>query len=166
MTREVALSLGANLGAAHNTVREAIAAIAADPRLLTPRVSSLYRTSPVGGVEQADFINAVVVADTTLEPHELIALARRLEEQHGRTREVRWGPRTLDVDILALGSVVSHDPEIVLPHPRAHERAFVLVPWAEISADAVIVGHGTVAECLRSMAADDLAGVRLIEEWE
>ena len=164
MTRRVALGLGANLGDARGTVAEAIAALSADPALANPRASGLYRTSPVGGVEQPDFVNAVLVADTDLGPDELLAMAMAVEQRHGRVREVRWGPRTLDVDVLALGGLASADPRIVLPHPRAHERAFVLVPWAEVDPDATRGEWGTVADRRRSLPAAERGDVRRIDE--
>lgn len=159
MTERLAIGLGANLGDPLDSLRGAVAHIAGMPTMSGVAVSSLYRTAPVGGVEQPDFLNAVLVADTDLEPDALIDMAAHVEARFGRTREVRWGPRTLDVDILALGRTVSDDPRIVLPHPRAHERAFVLVPWAEVQPDATIAGHGTVADCLARLSDDDLAGV-------
>jgi len=164
MTRRVALGLGANLGDARGTVNAAIAALSADPALINARASSLYRTSPVGGVEQPDFVNAVVVADTDLEPDELLAIAMAVEQWHGRVRDVRWGPRTLDVDVLALGELTSADPRIVLPHPRAHERAFVLVPWAEVDPTATLGAWGTVADRLRCLPVAERDDVRQLDE--
>ncbi len=160
MTGRVALGLGANIGDALGTLRAAVEAIAATDGFANVQVSAVYVTKPVGGVDQPDFLNVVVVADTQLSPDELIDCVLALELEHGRTREVRWGPRTLDIDVLALGEVMSDDPRIVIPHPRAHERAFVLAPWADIDALAVIPGHGTVAQCLAALPAVDLAGVR------
>ena len=113
---------------------------------------SLYRTAPVGGVEQPDYLNAVVAGRTELSASDLLALCQRIEQAHGRTRDVRWGPRTLDVDVLRFGDVVSDDPRLTLPHPRAHERAFVLVPWFEVDADASVPGRGRVADLLGAVA--------------
>jgi len=151
LRRRVAFCLGANLGDARGALRDAVAAIEALPGTTGVRHSAVYRTAPWGGVEQPDFLNLVVIADTDLGPRELLAAAMQVEAEHHRTREVHWGPRTLDVDVLALGDLVSDDPDILLPHPRAHERAFVLVPWAEVDPDAVIVGRGAVAEVLAAL---------------
>ena len=100
--------------------------------------SRVYRTAPWGGVEQDDFLNQTLIVEVTQTPHELLARCQRLEQEAHRVREVRWGPRTLDVDIIALyedGEEITVDtPDLTVPHPRAHERAFVLVPWAELEA--------------------------------
>lgn len=103
--------------------------------------SRVYRTAPWGGVEQADFYNQILVVDVDESPHELLARCQRLEQEAHRVREVRWGPRTLDVDIVALygndGEEITVDtPDLTVPHPRAHERAFVLVPWLEVDGGA------------------------------
>ena len=102
-------------------------------------VSGVYSTIPVGGPEQDDFLNAAVLIDTDLSPHALLALAHRIEADHDRTREVRWGPRTLDVDLIVMrdseGQIVLDTAELTLPHPRAYERAFVCVPWADVEPD-------------------------------
>ena len=98
--------------------------------------SRVYRTAPWGGVEQDDFLNQTLIVEVTQTPHELLARCQRLEQEANRVREVRWGPRTLDVDIIALyedGEEITVDtPDLTVPHPRAHERAFVLVPWVEL----------------------------------
>ena len=103
--------------------------------------SSVYRTAPVGGPEQDDFLNAVVIVESTLTPHELLAACMDIEAQHDRVREVRWGPRTLDVDLIDVGGCTLDDDELTLPHPRAHERAFVCIPWLEIDPGAVLSGR-------------------------
>ena len=134
--RRVAFGLGANLGDRVAALQGAVDVIA--PHLRLAAVSSVYETSPVGGVEQPDFANAVLVGDSDGQPTDLLALAHEAERAWSRTRDVRWGPRTLDVDVLAVGDVVSDDPELVLPHPRAAQRGFVLVPWAEADPDATL----------------------------
>jgi 2-amino-4-hydroxy-6-hydroxymethyldihydropteridine diphosphokinase len=101
------------------------------------RLSSVYETEPVGGVAQDDFWNLVVELTTDASPRELLERARRAETAAGRTREVRWGPRTLDVDVLLVGDETSEDPEILVPHPRLFERAFVLVPLRELAPELV-----------------------------
>lgn len=103
--------------------------------------SRVYRTAPWGGVEQADFYNQILIVDVDETPHELLARCQRLEQEAHRVREVRWGPRTLDVDVVALygddGEEITVDtPDLTVPHPRAHERAFVLVPWLEVDGGA------------------------------
>ncbi len=121
-------------------------------------VSGVYRSAPWGPVPQDDYYNAVVlVADPGTGPRGWLARARAAEAAAARTREVRWGPRTLDVDVIAVDDVRSADPELTLPHPRAHERAFVLVPWAEVDPDAVLPGYGPVADLVRRL---DRSGVR------
>jgi 2-amino-4-hydroxy-6-hydroxymethyldihydropteridine diphosphokinase len=140
----VALGLGANLGDRVAALQGALDVLA--PVLANIAVSSVYDTAPVGGVEQPDYANAVVVGDTDLEPEALLRLAHGAESSWQRTREVRWGPRTLDVDVLVVGDLVSEDPDLTLPHPRARERAFVLVPWAEADPGATLPDGTRVAD--------------------
>jgi len=137
MTR-AALALGANLGDPRSTLRAAVAGLSAHPDVTVDRVSSLWHTAAVGGPEQPDFLNAVVLVETDLDARALLDLAHELEDAAGRVREVRWGPRTLDVDLLAVGDQRRDDPELTLPHPRAHERIFVLDPWAEVDPGFVL----------------------------
>jgi len=140
----VALGLGANLGDRVAALQGAVDLLA--PYLRDVAVSPVYETAPVGGPEgQPDYANAVLVGTTDLSPHELLRRAHEAEDAWHRTREIRWGPRTLDVDVLDVDGLVLDDPDLVLPHPRAHERAFVLVPWAAVAPDAVLPGHGSVA---------------------
>lgn len=159
MTR-VAFGLGANLG-------DRVAALQGAVDLLVPllgeaAVSAVYETAPVGGpADQPDYANAVLVGDTDLAPRALLAAAQSAEEAWRRTREVRWGPRTLDVDVLAYGGLELHDPDLELPHPRAHERGFVLVPWAEADPAATVVGHGSVRDlALVALAREGADSVR------
>ena len=101
------------------------------------RVSPLYRTAPVGGpAGQPDYVNAVIEVSTSLRPYELLKLCNAVEAAHHRERLVRWGPRTLDIDVIDYEGVVSDDPVLTLPHPRAHERSFVLTPWARMDPEA------------------------------
>ena len=128
------LSLGSNVGDRHAHLSGALATLAAgEPR----RVSSVYATEPVGGVAQSDYWNLVVELETTATPHELLARARLAEAAAGRAREIRWGPRTLDVDVLLVGEEAVDDEELTVPHPRLYERAFVLVPLAELAPELV-----------------------------
>ena len=144
MTRAV-IALGANLGDARAALSGAVEAIAGLPGVSMLAQSSVYSTAPIGGVEQPDYLNAVVIVDTTLSPPELLDRLHDIENAWHRTREVRWGPRTLDLDLIDYTGVTSDDPELTLPHPRAHERAFVLVPWLEADPEAELTGFGPVA---------------------
>lgn len=145
-SRTAVLSLGANLGDAQGTLADAVAALRRAEGIDVLAVSPVYRTAPVGGVEQPDFVNLVVLASTTLEPEAVLAATSAIEQEHGRTREVHWGPRTLDIDIVDIAGVTRTDDRLTLPHPRAHERAFVLVPWLDVDPAAVLPGHGPVAD--------------------
>lgn len=128
--RRAFLGLGTNLGDRRAFLSEAVAAI---PDLVT--VSSVYETEPVGGPEQGAFLNIVVELRTTLEPYELLELCRRLERAAGRERRVRWGPRTLDVDVLWIDGATVDEEELTVPHPRMYQRNFVVVPLLEIASD-------------------------------
>ncbi len=152
----VAFGLGSNLGDRLGHLRAAIAGLSRRG-VRDVQVSSAYETDPVGGPAQPDYLNAVVVGETSLAAAELLTVVKELEFEAQRIRTVRNAPRTLDVDILALGGVVLHTEQLTLPHPRAHERAFVLVPWAEVDPDFVVPGLGKVWELA---AAVDGSGVR------
>src|SRR5689334_6531964 len=160
MTRAV-LSLGANLGDRAGTIDAALAALADDGPVAR---SALYETPPWGPVDQPPYLNAVVVVRGPRDAAGWLARAHELEQAAGRTREVRWGPRTLDVDVVTVTEddgtpVVSDDPELTLPHPRAHERAFVLVPWAALDATAELPGHGRIADLVAALPPEDVAAV-------
>lgn len=137
MTR-AALALGANLGDRRAALRRAVALLARQQGVMLVSVSGLWQTSAVGGPPQPDFLNAVVLVETSLSPGELLGVAHDIEQDAGRERVVHWGPRTLDVDLLAFDDVRSQSPELTLPHPRAHERAFVLLPWAQVAPQWVL----------------------------
>ena len=171
----VAVALGSNLGDRGQTLGAALRALRDLPGLTVTAVSSLVETDPVGGPEQPPYLNAVAVGRATLAPAELLAALHRIEADHDRTREVRWGPRTLDLDLLQYGTpgatreVVSDDPALLLPHPRAHERAFVLVPWADADPRATLrvgPGHGGIRPVADVLADLDRSGVRPGPEWE
>jgi 2-amino-4-hydroxy-6-hydroxymethyldihydropteridine diphosphokinase len=132
-------------------------AIAGIPEVQLMAVSPVYETVPVGGPRQPDYLNAVLLARTTLPSGTLLGRLHEVEAAFSRVREVRWGPRTLDIDIITVDGEVSEDPVLTLPHPRAHERAFVLAPWHDVDPDAVLPGHGPIAD-LR--AAADTGGIR------
>lgn len=135
MSRAV-LALGSNLGDRMRHLQGAVDALSGDVDVIA--VSGVYETAPVGGPDQEDFLNAVVIVETALPPHGLLALCQGVETAHDRVREVRWGPRTLDVDIIAMEGVLLDEPSLTLPHPRAHERAFVCIPWLEIDPTAAL----------------------------
>ena len=155
--RAVVLALGSNLGDRREILQGGVDAIAGLPEVRLIAVSPVYETVPVGGPPQQDYLNAVVLAATTLPPRELLARLHEIEAAFDRVRVVRWGPRTLDIDIITVTGEHSDDPELTLPHPRAHERAFVLVPWHDIDPEAELPGHGLVADLL---AGVDAANVR------
>ena len=128
------LSLGSNLGDRASHLARGLEIVVGSDQY---RVSSVYQTEPVGGVVQDDFWNLVVELTTEASPRELLERCRLAESAEGRTREVRWGPRSLDADVLLVGDVTSDDPEIIVPHPRMFERSFVLVPLAQLAPDVV-----------------------------
>ena len=142
---EAVLGLGGNIGDVRAAFARALAALAAAPGVELLRKSSLYRTAPWGPVAQPAFLNMAVLVRTSLSPHQLLDLCLSIERQEGRVRAERFGPRTLDVDILSFGKLVLSDERVTLPHPRLHERAFALVPLAEIAPDLVIGGVGVEA---------------------
>lgn len=132
MTELAAICLGANLGARAETLAAAVAELAATPGLSDFSASRVYETEPVDVVDQPPFLNQVVRFRCTLSPEALLARCREIETRFGRTREVRRGPRTLDLDLLFLGTQVVDSPALTLPHPRLHERRFVLEPLVDL----------------------------------
>lgn len=138
------VSLGANLSDRREALRAAVRALGSADRTELVAVSDLWRTAPFGGPTQPDYLNAVAIVATELAPRELLAVCQEAEERAGRVREVRWGPRTLDLDVVSFDDVTSDDPVLTLPHPRAHERAFVLAPWAELDPEAPLRVAGAV----------------------
>jgi 2-amino-4-hydroxy-6-hydroxymethyldihydropteridine diphosphokinase len=153
-----AIGLGANLGDRAAALQAAIDGLGAQTTVVA--VSSIFETVPVGGPPQPDFYNAVVLIDTTLGATELLNLAHSLEAAAARVRLEHWGPRTLDVDVLAYDDERSDDPDLTLPHPRAHERAFVVLPWLEVEPDGAIGQHGTLAELANELGT---GGVRRLD---
>lgn len=176
----VVIALGANLGDAQSTLEAAVRELADRDGLRITAVSELFETDPVGGPEQPAYLNAVVLARTRLAAFPLLTELHRIEADHGRVRETRWGARTLDCDLIQYGDpgsdseVVSDDPELVLPHPRAAERAFVLAPWLSVDPQASLrVGDGLVAvsDLLQQVESGDgvegaaAGGVRPGPQW-
>ncbi|MBO1752983.1 2-amino-4-hydroxy-6-hydroxymethyldihydropteridine diphosphokinase [Actinotalea sp. BY-33] len=157
---EVVLALGSNTGASQETLRQAVRDLDDVDGLDLTAVSPLARTAAVGGPEQPDFLNAVVLGVTTLSPRGLLRACQGVEAAHGRVREEHWGPRTLDVDIVLHGSTMAVTDDLELPHPRAHERAFVLVPWAEVDPEAVLPGLGGGPVAALAETAPDREGIR------
>jgi 2-amino-4-hydroxy-6-hydroxymethyldihydropteridine diphosphokinase len=161
MSTRAALALGSNLGDRLATLQTAAADLLAPAENTLVAASSVYETDPVGGPEQGQYLNAVLVIQTALDASGLLALAQATEARGGRERRVRWGARTIDVDVLSFGDEVSDDPDLTLPHPRADQRAFVLVPWAEADRHYVVPRLGaTVDELLGRLP--DSSGVHKV----
>jgi 2-amino-4-hydroxy-6-hydroxymethyldihydropteridine diphosphokinase len=142
------VALGSNLGDPEKNVRQAIAALAELPQSQLVCSSSLYRTAPVDAADQPDFINAVALMSTELAPQALLAALLEIESRFGRERSFRNAPRTLDLDLLLYDAQHMSEPGLVLPHPRMHQRAFVLVPLLELAPACIIPGVGAAADCL------------------
>lgn len=166
----VVIALGANLAEPRRAVQAAIGRLRRQRGLRAVRPSPLFLTDPVGGPEQPDYVNAVVLARTRLTAGSLLRALHRIEEDFGRTRDVRWGPRTLDLDLVQYGEPGtateqrSDDPALLLPHPRAHERAFVLLPWQAVAPEAVLRVGERVLPVAEVLSALDTSGVRALEE--
>jgi len=158
--RPVVLAVGSNLGDRMTNLQLGLDVLAGGG-LTIRAVSSVYETDPVGGEGQGDFLNAVLLAVSALPARDILARCAAAEAAAGRVRTVRWGPRTLDVDIIMCDTETSADPTLTLPHPLAHERAFVLAPWLELEPEAVLPGWGPVA---RLLATAGTSGVRRCPE--
>jgi 2-amino-4-hydroxy-6-hydroxymethyldihydropteridine diphosphokinase len=154
--QSVVLSLGSNVGDRLASLQLGVDMLVAGG-LERPAVSGVYETVPVGGPAQDDYLNAVLLAVTALPARDVLELGVAAESAAGRVRTVRFGPRTLDVDVISYDDETSADADLTLPHPRAHERAFVLAPWLELDEAAVVLGRGPVTELLAMIGAD---GVR------
>ena len=151
------LSLGSNLGDRESILRAAVHDLRALPDVTVTAVSGLVETpavKPTGvDVDAPSYLNAAVTLSTTLAPEELLAAVNAIELAHGRVREERWGDRTLDIDIVTMDGLVQADDKLTLPHPRAWERAFVLVPWLDVDPDAELPGYGRVDAIVANLAA-------------
>jgi 2-amino-4-hydroxy-6-hydroxymethyldihydropteridine diphosphokinase len=143
------IALGANIGNPKEQMDIAISLLRES--LEVTAVSSYFTTAPVGGPEQPDYLNAVAIAETDLPASELLALLHGIEKVLGRERIEHWGPRTIDLDLIQYGSILSYADELLLPHPRAHERRFVLEPWAQIEPDALLLTYGKVSDLLAQL---------------
>jgi 2-amino-4-hydroxy-6-hydroxymethyldihydropteridine diphosphokinase len=137
--RRAHLALGSNIGDRSEHLQGAVDALAATASVTVTAVSKVYETDPVGGPDQGRYLNAVVAIDTALEPRALLALAHAIETDARRVRSERWGPRTLDVDVLLVGDLRVDEPDLVVPHPRMWERGFVLAPLHDVAPDLVAV---------------------------
>ncbi|MGO4956718.1 2-amino-4-hydroxy-6-hydroxymethyldihydropteridine diphosphokinase [Luteococcus sp. Sow4_B9] len=159
---KVVFSLGSNQGNSVDLLQSAVSALADTPDLIPVDLSSVYVTKPVGAVQdQPDFMNMVLVAETVLEPTILLERAHAIEAGLGRTRDIPGGPRTIDIDLVMFGRRTLDTDELKLPHPRAHERAFVVVPWLEIDPDGELAGHGRLDELVKTI---DVSGVTKSDE--
>jgi 2-amino-4-hydroxy-6-hydroxymethyldihydropteridine diphosphokinase len=150
------IALGSNLDDPPAQLHSALRALAAMPETRLVRASSLYRNPPAGYLEQPDFVNAAAMGETRLAPRELLEQLLVIERAHGRVRDFPNAPRPLDLDIALYGERVIQEPGLTIPHPRLLERAFVLVPLAEIAPDVIVPGHGRVAGLLRGVDATTL----------
>ncbi|MDT0165936.1 2-amino-4-hydroxy-6-hydroxymethyldihydropteridine diphosphokinase [Actinotalea sp. AC32] len=157
---DVVLALGSNLGPSQDLLRRAVHELCEVDGLDVVAVSPLVRTAAVGGPEQPDYLNAVVLGRTTLAPRALLRACQGVEASLGRERLERWGPRTVDVDVVVHGTTLAVTDDLELPHPRAHERAFVLEPWAQVAPDAVLPGLGGGPVRLLAETAPDRGGIR------
>jgi 2-amino-4-hydroxy-6-hydroxymethyldihydropteridine diphosphokinase len=153
----VVIALGSNLSDRLGVLQAGVDAIAKLPGVSVTGVSPVYETAPVGGPEQPNYLNAVLAARVNVPARDLLDRLHEIEAAAGRVREVRWGARTLDLDIIAYDSVTSDDPVLTLPHPRAASRTFVLAPWHDLDPSAQLPGNGTVAALLAALPVD---GVR------
>jgi 2-amino-4-hydroxy-6-hydroxymethyldihydropteridine diphosphokinase len=160
VNRRTVIAMGSNLGDRLDYLQGGLDGLFDTPRITFLAVSPVYQTTPVGGPEQPDYLNAVVIAETSMPAQAVLERCFSLEDAFGRVRDERWGPRTLDLDLIIYGDEVSNSPELTLPHPRAHERAFVLVPWHDADPQAQLPGYGPVADLL---AAVGTAGVARVE---
>ncbi|MEN9736383.1 MAG: 2-amino-4-hydroxy-6-hydroxymethyldihydropteridine diphosphokinase [Actinomycetota bacterium] len=146
---KVVIALGSNLGDRAANIEGAISKISNFCKV--NEVSKLFETAPVGGPEQPDYLNVVLVGDCELDPHELLIKCLEIENQFGRTREVRWGARILDIDLILVGETEVNSENLILPHPLAHTRKFVLEPWYSIDPTAVIPGRGPISQLLAAL---------------
>jgi len=156
------IALGSNLEAPVTQIHQALVKLGKMPKTKLTARSSLYRSVPVGNINQPQFINAVAKLETKLAPRELLRSLLDIELRHGRRREYPNAPRTLDLDLLLYDDLIYHEHGLTIPHPRMHQRAFVLLPLHEIAPDSVVPGIGSVAELLAACSGQDVQ--RLVED--
>ncbi len=143
------IALGANLGNPQENIDLALALLKDATEIIA--ISSMYITKPVGGPAQPDYINAVALAESDLPAADFLSMLHGIETALGRERVEHWGPRTIDLDLIQYGSILSYSDELLLPHPRAHERRFVIEPWHEIDPDGILLTHGRIDALLRTL---------------
>ncbi len=160
------VGLGANLGGREETLRQAIAMLAAADRVAVIRVSELRETDPVGMVDQPRFLNGAVALETALAPRELLETLLRIERELGRVRGERWGPRTIDLDLLLYGDEVVDEPGLTVPHPRLHERRFALEPIAELDPAVEVPGRGARVRATRGARLSAMSHLDELDEFE
>ena len=142
------ISLGANIGDPKANLDLAVGLLREATEVIA--VSSYSQTKPVGGPEQPDYLNAIAILESDLPAKDLLALLNGIETAMGRTREIHWGPRVIDLDLIQYGGLLVNDEKLTLPHPRAHERRFVLAPWFEIEPEAILLTHGRISDLLNT----------------
>ena len=142
------VSLGANIGDPRANLDLAVTLLREATDVMA--VSGYLQTKPVGGPEQPDYLNAVAIVESELPAKDLLALLNGIETAMGRTREIHWGPRVIDLDLIQYGGLLVSDEKLTLPHPRAHERRFVLAPWFEIEPEAILLTHGRISDLLNT----------------
>ena len=142
------ISLGANIGDPKANLELAIGLLREATEVIA--VSSYLQTKPVGGPEQPDYLNAVAIVESELPAKDLLSVLNGIEAAMGRTREIHWGPRVIDLDLIQYGGFLVNDEKLTLPHPRAHERRFVLAPWFEIEPEAILLTHGRISDLLNT----------------
>ncbi|PAF20133.1 2-amino-4-hydroxy-6-hydroxymethyldihydropteridine diphosphokinase [Terribacillus saccharophilus] len=153
------IALGSNIAPRETYIQQAIQTLNEHAEIKLNQVSTVYETDPVGYEDQDQFLNLVAEVETSLKPMELLHVCQKIEQDLGRKRIIRWGPRTVDLDILLYSTENMNVEELILPHPRMHERAFVLVPLAEIAPELLLKGK-SVQEWLDTLAVQDVQGVR------
>lgn len=161
-THTACVALGANIGEPLRQIEAAFSALTALPGTRLIARSSLYRSAPVGYADQPDFINAVAIIETTLAPHALLDALLAIERVNGRVREFPNAPRTLDLDIVLYGDLILQEPGLTIPHARMLERAFVMLPLAEIAPDTMVPGQGRVSDLARRVDAASVAQLKRI----
>ncbi len=142
------ISIGANIGDPKANLDLAVGLLREATEVIA--VSSYLQTKPVGGPEQPDYLNAIAILESDLPAKDLLALLNGIETAMGRTREIHWGPRVIDLDLIQYGGLLVNDEKLTLPHPRAHERRFVLAPWFEIEPEAILLTHGRISDLLNT----------------
>jgi len=143
------IAIGANLGNPQENIDLAVALLKEATDITA--LSSMYATKPVGGPVQPDYINAVALAESELPAADFLSMLHGIEAALGRERKEHWGPRTIDLDLIQYGNILSYSDELLLPHPRAHERRFVIEPWHEIEPDGILLTHGRIDALLRTL---------------